>query len=54
MKSGGIWDYDYQAFMNKRCEALSLEMQKRLVLREQDKDAYQEVDIEDVDECLLS
>ncbi|PSW49499.1 GmrSD restriction endonuclease domain-containing protein [Photobacterium kishitanii] len=51
---GGIWDNDYLAFMNKRCEALSLEIQKRLVLREQDKDAYQEVDIEDVDECLLS
>lgn len=50
LEAWGIWDDDYDTFLIKRCEVLSQEIRKRLVLREQDKDAHQSVNIEDLDE----
>ncbi|MCC2523571.1 GmrSD restriction endonuclease domain-containing protein [Vibrio coralliilyticus] len=46
----GIWDNDYPQFLQKRCEKLSIEIQNRLLLREQDKNAQQSVNTEDIDE----
>lgn len=50
LEAWGIWDDDYDTFLTKRCEVLSQEIRKRLVLREQDKNAHQSVNIEDLDE----
>ncbi|MCF7500805.1 DUF262 domain-containing protein [Pseudoalteromonas sp. L1] len=50
LEAWGIWDDDYDTFLTKRCEVLSEEIRKRLVLREQDKNAHQSVNIEDLDE----
>lgn len=53
LQEWGIWEDDYNAFLTKRCEKLSEEIRKRLVLREQDKNAQQSVNIEDLDELVL-
>lgn len=53
LEAWGIWDDDYDTFLTKRCEVLSEEIRKRLVLREQDKNAHQSVNIEDLDELAL-
>lgn len=50
LEAWGIWNDDYDTFLTKRCEVLSQEIRKRLVLREQDKNAHQSVNIEDLDE----
>jgi hypothetical protein len=53
----GIWDDDYVVFFRNRCEKLAQEIKKRLILREQDKDAHQSVnfdDIESIDELTLN
>jgi hypothetical protein len=53
LREWGIWEDDYNAFLTKRCEKLSEEIKKRLVLREQDKNAQQSVNIEDLHELAL-
>ncbi|AEP29393.1 GmrSD restriction endonuclease domain-containing protein [Brumicola nitratireducens] len=49
----GIWEDNYDAFLTKRCEKLSEEIKKRLVLREQDRNSHQSINIEDIDELAL-
>ncbi len=49
----GIWDDDYSAFLQKRCERFSEEIKKRLILREKDIDGHQQVNLEDVDELAI-
>lgn len=49
----GILEDNYEVFLTKRCEKLSAEIKKRLVLREQDTNANQSVNIEDIDKLAL-
>jgi hypothetical protein len=53
LQEWGIWEDDYDTFLTKRCEKLSEEINKRLILREQDKNAQQSVNTEDLDELAL-
>ncbi|MFA0181323.1 DUF262 domain-containing protein [Vibrio cyclitrophicus] len=53
LQDWGIWEDNYNVFLTQRCEILSKEIKKRLVLREQDKNAQQSVNIEDLDELAL-
>ncbi len=53
LQEWGIWEDDYNTFLTKRCEKLSEEIKKRLVLREQDKNVQQIVNVDDLDELAL-
>jgi len=53
LQGWGIWEDYYNVFLAHRCEKLSKEIKKRLVLREQDKNAQQSVNTEDLDELAL-
>jgi len=50
LENWGIRDNDYSLFLQKRCEKLSEEIKKRLILREQDKNAHQSVNLDDIED----
>jgi hypothetical protein len=53
LEGWGIWENDYELFLQKRCEKLAEEIKKRLILRDKDLDTHQTVNLDDVDELAL-
>lgn len=53
LEGWGIWEDDYELFLQKRCEKLAEEIKKRLILRDKDLDTHQAVNLDDVDELAL-
>jgi hypothetical protein len=54
LENWGLWDNDYNTFMQKRCEKLSDEIKNRLILGEQDKNAHQAINFDDIEDSMIA
>lgn len=50
LEDWGIWEDDYETFLNKRCARLSEEINSRIIPRQSDKEQSQVINIDDVDQ----
>jgi len=57
LDDSGIWDNDYELFLNMRCQGISTELSKRIITQSIDKraqqvasDDYEDIELEDAAE----